>query len=304
MATITDPARELVDICSRLSAPSNRSGQDILAEAFGVQAWSTEFFQILFLISQRIDGLVEIVQELEMDQDLLDEAVQHVRAIQQAFTPSGVQNAWSHATNHYISPTHVGPVRMLVPQVRASRSYPKLDEEETAEILGSVEELLGWLKERQLHENDFVRQTIIDGLEQFHFRLSRIEWVGWGYSLQALRDVIGAYLALERGTLDLAAAPDADAVLRKVSNLVASVFEKIKVTKEFAETGDFMLKAYGAATLLIQGKQGIAGNSRATHIRRGSLELSPHSLIPSPAFSVPPSVGRCSTAFLAYQARS
>lgn len=259
MSTITDPARELVDICARLTINTSRSGQEVLAEAFGVEAWSTEFFQILFLISQRVDGLIQIVEVLEMDPDLRAEAVQHIRAIQYSFTPNGLQNAWSHSVSHYISPANVGPLKMLVPQVRAAKSYPKLDGEELAEILSLVEELSSWMEERQLRENDFVRQAIIDGLDQFHFRLSRIEWVGWGYSLQALRDVIGAYLALERGTPDLAAAPDADAVLRKVASLVSSVFDKIKVTKEFVETGDFMLKAYGATTLLIQGKQGIAG---------------------------------------------
>ena len=41
--------------------------------------------------------------------------------------------------------------------------------------------------------------------------------------------------------------------------MIRAIFEKVQFAKDVVETGDFMLKAYGAATLFIQAKQGLSG---------------------------------------------
>lgn len=67
-------------------------------------------------------------------------------------------------------------------------------------------------------------------------------------------------MALERGIVDETARyPDAEAVLKKTAAFVKGFFEKVQFAKEIVETSDFMLRAYGAATLITQGVQPVAG---------------------------------------------
>ncbi len=134
--------------------------------------------------------------------------------------------------------------------IRPHQSYPKLDDAERDDLLAAVDQLLHWLNEHQLAEQDFIRQALIDGLTRFRFRLARIQWIGWGYTLESLREVIGAYFALERGTPIDGSATSAQAALKLVRDLVATVYEKTKFAKDVIETGEFMLKAYGATTLV------------------------------------------------------
>jgi hypothetical protein len=170
-----------------------------------------------------------------------------------------LNNQWSHAQENFISATHVGPIRALSAQVRGLYAWPKLNDAEIKEVLDLADELVTWLTAHQLKEQDFVRQALIEGLEAFRFRLQRVGWFGWGYTIRSLRDVIGAYMALERGTPDLSASPDAAAVLQKVRAGISSIFEKIKLAKDVTDVADFTLRAYGATTLMVQGPKFVAG---------------------------------------------
>ena len=259
MVGLTDPARELADICSRLSITEKHQGDVFLAKQFGVEPWSTEFFQILFNISDRVDFLIEILKDLDIDDDYREEMRSHLIQIKQAFSPSGLSNNWSHAVQNFIGPATVGPVKVLSGMVRKNYAYPKLDDDEKREILGYVDSLLDWLNKQQLSERDFIRQAIIDGLTQFRFRLNRIEWLGWGYSLDALKEVIGAYLALERGMIDKETNPDAEAVLRKTAALVGNVLKKVGFVRQSVGDISFMLLAYEQIVQVSQGSAPISG---------------------------------------------
>lgn len=259
MPTLTDPARELADICTRLSSHSDKVGSAFLSEQFNVPQWSTEFFQIIFLFSKRADELIAILPELSIDADYKEEFSTHIRGIQQAFSPNGLNNQWTHSLQSYINPANVNSVKALSGVVRPIYAYPKLSETEQAEVVAEVDELLEWLTTHQLRERDFIRQAIIDGVMQFRFRLERIGWLGWGYTLDSLRDVIGAYLALEKGTPDLQSAPDAEAVLRKTAAWAKQVFDKVGGVREAAGDVAFMVLAYEQVVKVAQGKAGIAG---------------------------------------------
>lgn len=259
MPSKTDPARELSDLLRGLSLSPNRRFDDQLARNFGVEAWSSHFYQIIFTISARIDDLVALTDELPLDDDHKVETKGNLRVIQQAFGPSGLQNNSSHAIGSYISPTQVGPLTALSGLVRSIRPYPKLDHNEQAELLAMVNELIEWLEGHQLSEQDFIRQALLDGLRQLRFRLERINWLGWGYTLQGLRDVIAAYFALERGFAQDGSNPPAQAMLKLVGEFVRSFFDKAGFAKETIELGQFMLKAYGTVQLLLLGKTTISG---------------------------------------------
>jgi len=134
-----------------------------------------------------------------------------------------------------------------------------LSDDEQAALLLEVSQLLEWLGQHQLAERDFIRQAITDGLRQFQFRLERIGWLGWGYALDSLREVIGAYLALERGVEDPQSAPDAEAVLRKTAAFTKGVFAKVGSIRETAGDVAFMVLAYEQVVKIAQGKASIAG---------------------------------------------
>jgi len=119
-----------------------------------------------------------------------------------------------------------------------------------------VQRTLGFLRDHQLERQDFIRQALIEGLEQFIFRLERLRWLGWGYSLEALKDVIGAYFALERGFDTEGGDQIMDATLRKVAGALRSIYSKAGAAKDVVETSDFFLKAYGAAAIYLNTSSG------------------------------------------------
>ncbi|MBI1402710.1 MAG: hypothetical protein GC147_05815 [Porphyrobacter sp.] len=135
-------------------------------------------------------------------------------------------------------------------------SYPEISDEEREEILSEVAQLREWLEQHQVADQDFLRQAMIDGLRQFEFRLSRVRWFGYGYALNSLKDVIGAYFALERGYLDDGSMPIIGATLQKVGEGLKSIYQKAGFAKDAVERTDFIIRAYGAASIYMNAHSG------------------------------------------------
>jgi len=257
---MTDPAREMADLLSRLSKGNTSvAGDRYLADRLGVEPWTPNFYRVLATIMTRLAELQKIVGELELDDDHRVEMVGHIREIEQAFTPTGFQSGWNSYALDKISARNLQPLKMLSGQVRQRVAYPKLTDDEIGEVAAEVEQLLAWLEEHQLADHDFIRQALMEGLRDLLFRLERFEWLGWGYTIDALRNVIGAYLALERSGVDVNRNPDAAVVLAKVGEVVKSVYRKLETAKDVADTGDLILKAFAAAYLVAASIPGIKG---------------------------------------------
>lgn len=207
----------------------------------------------------RLAKLKVIIGDLTLDDDIRAEMVTHLTDISLAFGPSGFQNAWSSFSADKLSAKNVQPLKVLSGQVRQKIAYRKLAAEETNELIATVSELREWLEQHQLAEQDFIRQALIEGLENLTFRLSKLQWLGWGYTCDSLREVIAAYMLLERQGSNPINNPDAEAVLKKTASVIKQVYDKLQVVKTAAETGDWLLKAYGAATLVMQGTATVQG---------------------------------------------
>ncbi|WEX88584.1 hypothetical protein PZN02_001078 [Sinorhizobium garamanticum] len=259
MAELTDPAKELAELCQRLSLPNKSRGDVYLASQFGVGPWSSDFYRIVFSIVERVDFVARIIEALDLDDDIKAEAQQSLEHIKNAFGQTSLMNTWNTAGYGYalLGPENARAIKMLSSQVRQKVSYPKLSNEDVENLLVEVGELEKWLAEHQLHEQDFIRQAIIEGVSQFKFRLERLSWLGWGYTVSSLRDVIGAYYALHSTVPKDNSAPVAEALLGKVQALVRKVYQKASTTKDIYETGEFMLKAYGAYSIALP--NGISG---------------------------------------------
>lgn len=245
MATITDPARELADFCDALlqASSSSRTGDRVIAGVLGVEPWSGEFYQIIFCVMDRADFVIRIIKACDIDEDFRLAAINHVEGIKSAFDQSSLSGSWNTSGNGLtrIQP-NVQPLKMLSPVVRQKVQYPKLADEEVGQMLDDIDTLTGWLEEHQLAEADFVRQAIIDGLQQFRFRLERIRWLGWGYTIESLRELLAAYMALEKGAA--ADDPQAEATLKKLATFVRGVFAKAGMAKDISDTASFILSAY------------------------------------------------------------
>lgn len=257
MPTITDPAREFADLCQALTHSPKGRGDEHLAHHFKVRSWSAEFFQIIFCILSRADLVCELVKGSRLDDDYKGEMIAKIQEIKGAFEQTSLNNAWSSVGAGHLIPQNILLIKAISSEVRQSISYPKLDDKEIEQILAEVAQLETWLNEHQLVEQDFIRQAILDGLKQFKFRLERIGWFGWGYTSASLRDVIGAYFALERATPNDDSAPVAEALLQRVRSFVKNVYETASTAKDVAETGDFLLRVYAAYSIVKD--SGIAG---------------------------------------------
>lgn len=257
---LTDPAREIAELCATLHVKTAQSGETFLAAKFGVGAWSREFYQIIFTVVERCALLQRIVNDLEMDPDFQADLVGHIAEVIEAFSANSMKNPWQNYGLSRVSAMNVGPIKAISGLVRQKVAYRKLSSTEIDDLDSELETLVEWLKEHQLSEQDFIRQALIDGLEHLRFRMNKLTWLGWGYTLDSLREVIAAYMLLERSGADPQVNPDAAAVLQKVGLVIKSVYAKVSAAKGVAETGDWLLKAYGAGSLVYQtGKPLIAG---------------------------------------------
>lgn len=259
-AVLTDPARELAELLTVLQGGNpNLQGDVFLAGHFGVDAWSQDFLRIIATIMDRLIELKMIVAELDLDDDYRAEMVGHVEQVASAFSLHGFVNPWSAIGAKQVSPHNVQPIKGLSGMVRQRIAYRKLSDEDLIELAAMIDELTGWLSKHQLTEQDFIRQALLEGLQQLRFRLEKFKWLGWGYALDSLRQVIGAYMMLERQDLDPQVRPDAAAMLVKTGAAIKAVYEKMQVVKGMTETGDWLLKAYGTLALVHQAFPGISG---------------------------------------------
>ena len=247
-----------------LGVYSNENGDEHLATNFRVRAWSSEFYQIISCIIDRCDNLIKIVNTLDMDDELKGDAIDHIQMVQAAFGRGAMMNNWSTASYgaSLLSGSNIQPIKMLSPIVRMKVSYPKLGDEDIANLLADTAEFESWLLDHQIVEQDFIRQAMIDGVRQFRLRLQKIRWLGWGYTFASLREVIAAYKLLE-SNIDPISNPDAEAVLKKGASFFVKVFAKVGVAKETVEKADFLLKAYGAINLI---EQGTSATGLLTHL--------------------------------------
>ncbi|MCW2365560.1 hypothetical protein M2341_001007 [Sphingobium sp. B7D2B] len=244
MASLTDPARELADFCDDLiSASSSKRGDSVIARVLGVDAWSRDFYQIIFCVMDRADFIIEILHTCDMDDDVRAAAISHVKGIKSVFDQEALTGTWNNSGNGLTRvQANLQPLKMLSPTIRQKVQYPKLNEQELSDLIGEIDTLLEWLGEHQLVQGDFIRQATIDGLRQFRFRLERVRWLGWGYTIESLRELLSAYMALERGASS--DDPQAEATLKKLGAFVKFVFAKAGLAKDMSDTAEFVLTAY------------------------------------------------------------
>lgn len=242
MAETTNLANELFELCEKLDVASKDAGDIFLAEAFGVIPWTRDFFQVLSAITERIDALEQIIESLNVRQTVKSNAIQHLERIRGAFDKNALVNPWQQYGLQAINAPHRDPI-LSISAALTSYDFVRPSNDERLTTLEESRELLEWLEDFQLSENDFVRDCIIVGLKQFIFRLERMDWFGWAQTAASLSELLSAYLALERG-LDAEAHPQAVALMRKVLAKLSIPLKILSGGRELKENGDFALAVW------------------------------------------------------------
>ncbi len=257
---LTDPARELAATLELLGADPNEGLDDRIAKAARVEHWSADFFRVVFELVARFALLEREINALALDDDIRADALRSLKIMEGAFTNKSFLNQNTGNVRPLIVGANPTILKMLSPQIRDRISYHLFTAEERSEILGEVRELIGWLENVQSEEKDFVREALIHGLKDFEFRLDRLEWFGTGYSIDSLRAVIHAYMALEGAGIQSENGQELmDAILAKTKAFMLKVLNTIDVAKDTTERADWALRAYGAISALSDGSSTVAG---------------------------------------------
>lgn len=256
MPAITDPAHEFATLCTLIRPPSPKSGVEHLANIFKVEQHSHEFYEIIFSIIDRAWSLKSMLTQIDNAAHVAPIFERHIDNTLNAFRLTHLPGEWRSHGAPFLEDQNVSPIFALSAIIRPVISYPSLSDEERASLSEEVGTLIGWLEGHQIGEMDFIRQALIDGLHQFQFRLDRLNWLGWGYTLQSLRDVIGAYMALERGIDGNVENTTIEAMKLKVWEGIQKIYSSVGVAKDVYERGDFILRAYGAASIVANAKSG------------------------------------------------
>jgi len=257
----TDPARELAITMELIANSSVITHFDQrIASGAKVNAWSKEFFQILFQIVDRCDFVSSEIRKLKLDEDLRDQAVRSVEEMKSAFIRKDCLSKNTKEIAHKLSEANITILKFLSGQIRENVSYHLLTPEEKNILLDEVGELIEWLTSIQSDEADFIREALIEGLRSFKFRLERLDWFGWGYTVSSLRRVLEAYMALEGGLREGGDGQELiKAVLLKTRAFVQKVVKITEMTKSASETGAWALKVYGAVSAISDGSETISG---------------------------------------------
>lgn len=245
MATATDPATELADIAARLEIAYSSIGFSFLADQFGVEGWSSEFYRIVTCILERADQVQSIVEASTLDDKVRIRAVQDIQGFKTAFAGNSLMGAWNTSGNGLtIMSTYGVRLSYLQQTVRPVVQYPKLTEEEVQEFIELIDAYLAEL-EKSDDAYPFVRQAIRDGLTAFRFQLQYTGWMGSGYLLSAFQSVV----QVANDSYQFYAGQDncdPDAMLSMMAELVTKFKDVVGKVKPYTEAASY---AYSGFTL-------------------------------------------------------
>lgn len=238
-------AVDLAKLCERLSVKTSETGENYLATRFHVAPSSPQFYEIIAVIIGMTHTIESALDASTLHPLAVENGRSHLDAIRAGFAVNKLSGNWHPYGVEQLGAAHRDPVLMLSGSL-PSLNYEKPSNEDVQAILADAQDLLGWLEEHEIDESDFIRLCIIDGLKRFIFRVEAIGWVGWPYAVEGLREVVGAYLALERGH-DPELHPKATALMQKVTSKLTRAFSFVGKGRDASENIDFLLSVYRGA---------------------------------------------------------
>ncbi|MBM6577136.1 hypothetical protein KCP91_12205 [Microvirga sp. SRT01] len=243
MASITDPARELSEISGFFAIQSSLTADQIIQQSTGIEPWSTDFLKLILCIHERADVLTKVIPLSSLDDDLVVKALEDISSIKDAFTPKKLRIASNQASSTAaVLKEHGRSLQYLSATVREKINYPRYTDEEVTEFIGLVDAYLNELAA----SNDVplvVRHSLGDGMSLLRFRLQHVKWLGSGYALASLREIMEVYDRAAAND-DLMSNPDAEAFVRGFGAIVARLVAVTKSATEYKDAGGVIWSGY------------------------------------------------------------
>lgn len=242
MTLVTDEVAELAELSFfLLETNGHSSGAVILAQEFETQAWSTDFYFLIGHILRRAENLKKHIAQLGLDDGRQDRAIGHVEAWQEGFKPDRLSDAWNNSTSTRAALSRCSQFEMLSDSVRRIAPLPKVSDDDRARLLTISTELLRELDALQGQESEFLRQVMIEGLEQLQYRLLRLRWLGWGYTREAIDRLLMLYRELTITAPEVAQSGDMVAVFHALKDTAIDIMDRPKTVKDRYEATTFPL---------------------------------------------------------------
>lgn len=250
MALLTDPANELAQLAAQLTGTSNKVGWLHLANKFSVDNYSTEFYALILTIAERADIVARAIQRCDWDNPQKSSALEDIGGFKSAFTPGVLNQNWGpNSPGPRLMRDHGRVLTYMSATVRQQVSYPQFTPEERSELLLLIEQYVIDL-ENEKDLDSVVRGAIVESITRFRFALEHLEWGGANYTLEAFRELTGAY-AWIRNEDNFSAEFDSNAALRGLLSLIRLAKEKIDSAQAWADSGNSVYRAYNLATNVI-----------------------------------------------------
>ncbi len=259
----TDLALEIATLCEKCQTNTNVDGLQALSSFFGVKIYSKELFLILHIIHERFDLLAEILDVIDYDEEMKDDWKNRLMQLRAVFSFPAIKGTWNHnpgTQNSKLTTDNIQTIKTLSMPVRALYPLRRLSVEELDELKAQTTEFLGWLEAHQLKDDDFIRANLISGVKSFLFRLEHFEWVGVSHSLKGLKEVIDAYLLLEKGEAVHGGSEDYSAMAKKTAAFAKRAYDGLSATKSVGEMATWLLAVYGTVDIAVDKIQGLLSN--------------------------------------------
>lgn len=246
----TDPASELAVVCQILSADYQHSAADFLALTFETTAYSREFFKVLFVIMEKIDELINIVDEIPIDISFIVTAKSMINEIALPLNPAGLQSSWNSGRSTRISAQKHFSLGMLSGYVKEKIRYPKLSEQESNELSIILDDLKSAIAQTDLNEVDFVRDAAINYIEESKFIVKRLHFFGWRYGIYSLKELVLLYFAVENMTKMPECSPQVIAFHQRLGAGLERLNQGFKVGRDWKDNFGILAISYGAGATL------------------------------------------------------
>lgn len=249
----TNLASFYAGVCQKLAKPSPlERGDAYLAKKFGTTAWSPDFYKLLSGIILQSVKLNTLFERTDLSNDLKRRAIKHNNNTIRAFSASALTSKWatSGMGMKALSKENTTAIAFCADHVGKISSYKKLKDDEIASLMANIGDLTTWLAEHEKFEADFIRQALIEGLSELEFRLKYVEWLGWSYASESLREVVSAYMALDRGIPPDARDPQLEALFLKMNGFLSRTWDVLGTTRDGFDRIDVAVRIYALAHMV------------------------------------------------------
>jgi hypothetical protein len=235
----TDLSQELHHLCAKLIHVGNvnESTDAVLANVFNVEPWSSEFFEIVFIVTDKIELLIKILSSEYYEKKLnalsRPKYINNLNLIKSMFDKNGIYSNWNSIIVNILTENTIDSVLAVSDSLNDSDKIFKLTHSEIFSLISMSDKIKSQLLKMENSKNKFFVDSIMVGLEKFLFRLDRIGYLGIVSTLESFSELLKQIIILE------------NICTNSSENLIfdRNVIEKISTTFK------------GMAQLLIKGKE-------------------------------------------------